>query len=330
VPPNTDQPVHLPRKFGWCDILSSRMRSDCKNILRLKMIFQRNYQHAGLIDNARRRLKFVILLATQRNNEDCVDMFLRDVTTRMVWILAVLALPISLQPGQAQNLGAIIDVSQAATKEGEASQARVDSLDDETDALTREYGAALKQLASLRAYNDQLEKLISAQNDEAVSIRLQIEDVTNVDRTIGPLMFRMIDALDQFVELDVPFLIDQRRARVQNLRAMMDRSDINPAEKYRNILEAYEIENEYGRTIEAYERGLEIDGEERLVAFLRIGRVALIYQTLDGAESGTWDKTSKSFVDLDGAFDREVRAALRIAKQQAAPDLLVIPVLSGE
>jgi hypothetical protein len=242
----------------------------------------------------------------------------------------ILVAPTMMSGALAQSLTAVTQVAQNATSDGQASQSRIDALDDETDNLTREYRAALKQLASLREYNAQLEKLITAQKAEMVSIRQQIEDVTNVDRTIVPLMFRMIAALEQFVDLDVPFLIDERRARVQNLRALMDRSDANPAEKYRNILEAYEIENEYGRTIEAYEGQMDINGEERTVAFLRIGRVALIYQTLDGAESGAWNNVSKSFTDLEGDFDTELRAALRIAKQQAAPDLLVIPVLAGQ
>ena len=226
----------------------------------------------------------------------------------------------------AQSLGAVQQTVQAATADGQASQTRVNTLDDQIDELTREYRAALKQLASLREYNAQLEKLIRGQRAEMVSIRKQIEDVTHVDRAILPLMFRMINALEQFVALDVPFLIDVRRERVANLRALMDRSDANPAEKYRKILEAYEIENEYGRTIEAYEAQMEINGEERTVAFLRIGRVALVYQTLDGDESGAWDKKTGSFVDLDGDFDSQLRAALRIAKQQAAPDLLVVPI----
>ncbi len=234
------------------------------------------------------------------------------------------------QPASAQSLNNVSEVAQAATSDGQASQARIDKLDDETDELTRTYRAALKQLASLREYNAQMEKLIKAQKAEMVSIRQQIEDVTNVDRTIVPLMFRMIDALEQFVALDVPFLINERRARVQNLRDLMDRSDANPAEKYRKILEAYEIENEYGRTIEAYEGQMEINGEERTVAFLRIGRVALIYQTLDADESGAWSHNDKGFTDLDGDFDTELRSALRIAKQQAAPDLLVVPVTVGQ
>lgn len=234
------------------------------------------------------------------------------------------------QPASAQSLNNVSEVAQAATSDGQASQERIDKLDDETDELTRTYRAALKQLASLREYNAQMEKLIKRQKAEMVSIRQQIEDVTNVDRTIVPLMFRMIDALEQFVELDVPFLINERRARVQNLRDLMDRSDANPAEKYRKILEAYEIENEYGRTIEAYEGQMEITGEERTVAFLRIGRVALIYQTLDADESGAWSQKDKGFTDLDGDFDTELRSALRIAKQQAAPDLLVVPVTVGQ
>ena len=226
----------------------------------------------------------------------------------------------------AQNLGDIQTSVEANVRDGVSSQARVDALDDQTNELTREYRAALKQLASLREYNAQLEKLIVAQKAEMTSIRRQIDEVTNVDRTIMPLMFRMIDALEQFVELDTPFLGSERQQRVAALRSLMDRSDATPAEKYRRILEAYEIENEYGRTIEVYEGEMNIDGIDRTVSFLRIGRVALIYQTLDGEDSGVWNPKAAAFTDLDGDFNSELRSAMRIAKQQAAPDLMVVPL----
>ena len=229
----------------------------------------------------------------------------------------------------AQNLGDVQTTVEANAQDGVSSQTRIDALDDQTDELTREYRAALKQLASLREYNAQLEKLIAAQKAEMVSIRRQIDEVTNVDRTITPLMFRMIDALEQFVGLDVPFLLSDRQQRVAALRALMDRSDATPAEKYRRILEAYEIENEYGRTIEVYEGEMNIDGIDRTVSFLRIGRVALIYQTLDGDDSGVWNPKAGAYTDLDGDFDSELRSAMRIAKQQAAPDLMVVPLSSS-
>ena len=40
-------------------------------------------------------------------------------------------------------------------------------------------------------------------------------------------------------------------------------------------MEAYSIEGEYGRTIETYEDAIEIDGEEKVVNILRIGRILL-------------------------------------------------------
>lgn len=243
--------------------------------------------------------------------------------TLMGLFFALLVAPIG---AKAQSLDNVADTSQGSVTDGVKSQGRIDKLDDETSEIVREYRAALIQLQSLREYNDQLEKLISAQKEEMVSIRKQIEAVTNVDRTIVPLMFRMIDSLEQFVKLDVPFLKDQRTARIASLRELMDRSDASPAEKYRKILEAYEIENEYGRTIEAYEGEMEVEGESRTVSFLRVGRVSLVYQTLDGSVSGVWSQDQGAFVDLDGDFDTELRSALRIAKQQAAPDLLIIPV----
>ncbi len=249
------------------------------------------------------------------------------VMTRQILVLGLFMCLIGLSyEVTAQSLDNISGTSQGAVKDGIESQARIDKLDDETAALVREYRAALVQLQSLREYNAQLETLIKSQKIEMVSIRKQIEDVTNVDRSIVPLMFRMIDALEQFVKLDVPFMIDARKMRIDNLRELMARSDASPAEKYRKILEAYEIENEYGRTIEAYEGQMDIDGEERTVAFLRIGRVALIYQSLDGDLSGAWSQAERAFQDLDGDFDTEIRNALRIAKQQAAPDLMIIPL----
>ena len=179
-------------------------------------------------------------------------------------------------------------------------------------------------MASLREYNAQLEKLIAAQKAEMTSIRRQIDEVTNVDRTIMPLMFRMIDALEQFVELDTPFWRLNANSELP-LRALMDRSDATPAEKYRRILQAYEIENEYGRTIEVYEGEMNIDGTDRTVSFLRIGRVALIYQTLDGkiAVCGTPKPRHSQIWTVILIANCAVPC---VSPSSKAPDLMVVPL----
>jgi hypothetical protein len=147
---------------------------------------------------------------------------------------------------------------------------------------------------------------------------------------VTPLMLAMVDAIETFVDRDVPFLLDERRDRVGRLRELMDRADVTNAEKYRRIMEAYQIENDFGRTIEAYRGSLEGGAETRTVNFLRIGRVTLLYQTLDGTEVGAWNKDNAAWEVLDGSYRPAVRQGLRIARKQAAPDLLRLPVPAAE
>ena len=233
------------------------------------------------------------------------------------------------QANAQEVLAQVQSTSNGSVTDGSNSQKKIDTLDDQTAELVMEYRASVRQLEELREYNAQLEKLIKAQREEMVKIRQEIEDVTTIDRTIIPHMFKMIDGLEAFVNLDTPFLIEERKGRVARLRSLMDRSDANPAEKYRKILEAFEIENEYGRTIEAYEGEPTVDGVDRTVNFLRLGRVSWLYQTLDGEESGVWSQADGGWVDLDGDYDAEIRTNLRIAREQAAPNLMVVPLFGA-
>jgi hypothetical protein len=140
----------------------------------------------------------------------------------------------------------------------------------------------------------------------------------------------MIDSLDAFVQLDVPFLEDEREERILDLRKLMFRADVTESEKYRRIMEAYQIENEFGRTIEAYRSTLVREGREVSVNFLRVGRIALVYQALDGSEAGVWNQAERRWESLDDSHRNAIRDGLKIARKQVAPDLLRIPLPAPE
>ena len=240
-------------------------------------------------------------------------------------LLAVAAAGTTADAQLDQAVGQRMERNQARV----ASQKQVDQYSDETDRLAADYRSALQQIDSLRVYNRQISGLIASQEAEVSSFRDQLNNIASVGRQVTPLMLEMIDALAAFVELDVPFLVRERTERVEELRDLMTRADVTDAERYRHIIEAYQIENEYGRTIEAYKGELEDGGRARTVDFLRIGRVVLLYQTLDGSETGSWDQRQSSWIPASD-YQSGVQQGLRIARKQAAPDLLRLPVPAAE
>jgi len=221
-----------------------------------------------------------------------------------------------------QTLQAQMEVDRAAAQ----SQQRVDQIRDQTLDAAAAYAQAMNEAESYEQYNQQLEAQVRSQEEEIASIQQQLLDIEQTNREVQPLMDKMVRALDQFVRLDVPFLIEERTRRVNNLKNMMARADVSISEKYRLILEAYQIELEYGRTLEAYEGTLRASGAEpRTVQFVRLGRVSLMYRTLDGSEAGYWDQNAKQWV-VDNSYAETVDQAVRVANQVGAPELLIVPV----
>lgn len=190
-----------------------------------------------------------------------------------------------------------------------------------------QYDALLKQTEGLEVYNQLVQRQIQNQQQDLQNIRAAIDQVPDLERQIPPLLSRMIDGLKEFVRLDIPFHPDERADRIADLETMMERSDVTDAEKLRRIMEAWEIEIEYGNTPEAYVGQLTIDGQDRQVEFLRLGRISWIYQTNDDEGlTGIWDANTKSWVPLGSQFRNSVRQAIRMARNQVAPDLVLVPV----
>jgi hypothetical protein len=252
--------------------------------------------------------------------------FARPGARRVAAAIVLLLLTAWSSPGAAQTVDEAIGLREKTNGATAKAQLLIDQLSDDADGLAAKYRSTLQETRALDVYNEQLEELVSSQESEMASLRQQIDGVTAVGREVMPLMLRMIDALEKFIALDVPFLPEERRARALDLRQMMDRADVTISEKYRRILEAYQIENEFGRSIEAYRGTLDVDGSSRSVDFLRIGRNALLYQTLDARQSGVWDPNTKSWTPLGDEYRLSIQQGLRMAKKQTAPDLIRVPI----
>tara|TARA_E500000178_G_scaffold352957_2_gene417620 strand:+ start:3402 stop:4178 length:777 start_codon:yes stop_codon:yes gene_type:complete len=227
------------------------------------------------------------------------------------------------------TLSDIFQVAEQMNVSAKRSQARIDDLTDETRKLFNEYKTVLKEIEGLRVYNRQLEKQIANQEREMTLLSQSIDEVTVIERQITPLMLRMIDGLEQFVELDAPFLLEERRERVERLRETMDRADVAVSEKFSQVFRAFQIENEYGRTMETYNATIDIAGIERQVDILKVGRIALVYQTPDGAETGMFNPTTRQYEPVDDSYQASVRQGIRMARQQASIEMLSLPIVGA-
>lgn len=232
---------------------------------------------------------------------------------------------------QASTLDDILEVSAQKTDAARQSQAKVDRLADETRNLLDDYKTVMKQVDGLRVYNARLQRQIDNQLAKIADIEASIDQVTVIQRQMTPLVIRMIDGLEQFVEMDVPFNLEERRQRIEFLKTNVDRSDLTVAEKFRQVLEAYNIELQYGRGFETYSDTIDLGTGPRDVDFLRVGRIALVYQTSDGAEAGVWNNQTRSWDPLPaGDYSNAIRKGVRIAKKTATIELLNMPIAAPE
>ncbi|TQV72161.1 DUF3450 domain-containing protein [Aliikangiella marina] len=230
------------------------------------------------------------------------------------------------------NLKPVVDQSAKINESAARSQQKIDRLAEQIDNKLQAFKAVNKEIDGLKVYNAQMSRQIENQLLQMQSLSDSIEKVSVIERQITPLMLRMIDGLKDFVALDVPFLEEERKTRIDSLETMMDRADVAVSEKFRRVLEAYQIEVDYGRTIEAYS-GLASLGNgsgEQEVNYLRIGRVALVYQTRDRKQMGIWNQNERRWDPLDDDFRSHILKGLRMAKKQMAPDMIVVPVSAAE
>ena len=252
-------------------------------------------------------------------------------TTRLKTLLAAICIGGGASIAVAQSIDPIVEIGKQRTASAKASQAKIDRLADETASLLSDYKTVMKQVDGLKVYNARLERQIANQEKRIRDIDASIAEASVIQRQIPPLVTRMLDGLEQFINLDMPFDLDTRLGNIEAVRANMDRSDVTSAEAFRQVLELYSIELQYGRGIEAYTDTIDLGGAEREVDILRIGRVALVYQSTDGAETGAWNKDSQSWEELSaGDYAAAVRKGVRIAKKQATIELLNMPVSAPE
>ena len=228
-------------------------------------------------------------------------------------------------PAHAQ-LEQALQEAKSTTAAAAAAQRQIDDLDDRADAATREYAATLQQTDNLQLFVDRQDIFLESQRSELDSLRRQIATVESIKQGVVPMMLRMTVALEDFVAEDIPFRLSERQARVEDMKAILSDPSTSPAEQYRRILNAYEIETNYGYQVESYE-GAHPSRPGNVVNFLRFGRTSWVYVSKDESEVAVYDLASRQWTPVSGADGIQLRQAIRVANEEAAPGVIYAPVI---
>ena len=207
------------------------------------------------------------------------------------------------------------------------SQNKIDLTERQTDKIVNEWKAVSKQVEGLKLYNEQKRIQIQAQLDLMDKLDEQLVQVVVMQRQIPPLAQRMLESLETFINLDTPFRIEERTNRIDLVRSSLAKPKVTASEQVRQVLEAYNIEAEYGRKIDTYESSLS-DGT--VVNIFVIGRIGMFYQTKDEQSSGRWNNDTASWDELPGSYRKPIRDGIRMAKKLAPTDMLLMPIVKGD
>lgn len=235
----------------------------------------------------------------------------------------VLATSYTVSAEKVENLQkADTAIQKAAAK----SQVKVDKLFDQAQNLMIDYRQVVGDTDGLRAYNDYVASLVTDQTTKIALVQADLDGIDKTRQGLVPLMFKMIDTIDEFVMLDLPFDKQERTDRIKYLREMMVDSNVSTAEKYRKVLEAYQIELDAGRLSTVTQGKQAIEGSDVTVDLLQVGRIALVAQTLDSQNTWVWDKNENAWDRLDDSWRRPIREAIGVVRKDKSPALILLPV----
>lgn len=214
-------------------------------------------------------------------------------------------------------------------------QARIDAADDRTREALRELRRVRREASRLEAYDEELARQVERQAQSINQRERAVSQLADAGERLPVLTRQLVGRLQALVEADMPFLHDERLARLASLQQMLDGGELSAADKLDRVLAAWRTELDYGREVDAwhgplYQSDAQPDtasgGAPPAVDYLRVGRLGWYYLTPDGEQGGVWQAGAHGWQPLDGDARREVRKGLRIAREERAPAMLDLPL----
>lgn len=229
--------------------------------------------------------------------------------------------------GHALEIDRARSIENNTNQSARISQDKIDKHADASLAMQAEIEKLQDEIKGLEVYRDHLSRMVDNQHEEITSIESQLIEIKTTRQGIVPLMYDMIASLNHLIENDLPLKKQQRLLRIEKLNSMMAQANISDAEKFRRILEASQIEMDYGIKLGVDKGTITLgDGKSIEVEMLHLGRISLIARSLDHSIYWRWDQKDQQWHTIDSDESVSLNKAFDVANNLVAPSLLHLPL----
>lgn len=254
-------------------------------------------------------------------------MFQRITVALMQWVVVIGiggVLPVSAETTAVgdrvvESVTRAVETRQTTQKEEEAWRNEQRELAAAFDLLQQEQQLLSEQEARLMRETAAAEARIAEKEKE-------LADSREISDRIDPFLRETVDRLRRMLSDGLPFLMAERRQRIDRLAQMMEEPEVAMSEKLRKVMEALQVEAEYGNTIDVDQQSIPINGVSRQVNIFRLGRISLFYQTLDRKECGFFDVAAGAWQPLPPTHVRDIQIAVEIGAKRRPVELLRLPL----
>lgn len=197
---------------------------------------------------------------------------------------------------------------------------------DEERALLAKIDHLARQEAMLGQQADRLDHQLQQKQEQIAAQTRRAEETEKLRQGLQNWFQISAQELERRLTASQPFLADERRKRLDDLHSVLLDGDVPVHEQFRRVMEAFQVEADYGYTSDVYRDKITIDQQQREVDMLRLGRLSLFFVTPDGEQGGMFDPLESRFVYLPDSMVADLNQARQQINGQTSEALTLLPV----
>lgn len=154
-------------------------------------------------------------------------------------------------------------------------------IDDNKDIYKAEMKSNAMQSADSEAQINRQETALKLAESELAKIQKKIEEASNKNESIKPMLFTAIDSLKEIIKNGIPFKVNERLADIETLQKNLTEDVITEEKALLLVWASYDDTIRLTKEIGRFKQEITLDGEPVLAEIAKVGSVMMFFSTPD-------------------------------------------------